>query len=375
MCPPRSPPATAGRLARRRSHRAPGPARCRARRQPRARRGPRPALLHVHLPDQRQVREGGARQRQAGQGDPADPGAKLQVRCGFISERASSACVTPSGRSASSVRACTISAREGRTASGRRSTTRTTAPWSWACKARARPGRARAEPGCRPAPRCDAGQVPPPGRGAGQFLRLGQQVAAAQRGQHDVVDRAPHRHQREHPPQGPGVVFREPRAIPLIQPRYRPRSSSASHSFDTRPGKAANSGVLSRLSRRNTACPRPRTARSRNSTTSTHRIERRAPVDCVSPGTLAPRCRRRSAAASPPGPSAGAPDAAAAAARCPRSSRPTPAAWPGEPGWRSRTRPPHSPTTLIEPSMFCSLPAAEYQTSYGPGATVARGNG
>ena len=38
-------------------------------------------LLHVHLPDQRQVREGGVRQRQAGQGDPADPGAELQVRC------------------------------------------------------------------------------------------------------------------------------------------------------------------------------------------------------------------------------------------------------------------------------------------------------
>ena len=58
---------------------------------------------------------------------------------GAMSARASSASVTPSGRSTSSVRECRISAREGRKASGRRSTTRTTAPWSWACKASASP--------------------------------------------------------------------------------------------------------------------------------------------------------------------------------------------------------------------------------------------
>jgi len=45
--------------------------------------GLRQHLLHVHLPGQRQVRERGVRQRQAGQGDPADPGTQLQVggRC------------------------------------------------------------------------------------------------------------------------------------------------------------------------------------------------------------------------------------------------------------------------------------------------------
>jgi hypothetical protein len=57
-----------------------------------------------------------------------------------LSARASSACVTPSGRSTSSVRECRMRAREGRTASGRRSMIRTAAPWSWACRARASPG-------------------------------------------------------------------------------------------------------------------------------------------------------------------------------------------------------------------------------------------
>ena len=54
-------------------------------------------------------------------------------------------------------------------------------------------------------------------RRVGQDLRPRQQLVAAQPGQHDVVDRARHRHQREHPPQGarvgPGLLG----VIPLIQ--------------------------------------------------------------------------------------------------------------------------------------------------------------
>jgi hypothetical protein len=51
--------------------------------------------------------------------------APLLLAVGAMSARASSACVTPSGRSTFSVRACRISAREGRTASGCRSITGT----------------------------------------------------------------------------------------------------------------------------------------------------------------------------------------------------------------------------------------------------------
>ncbi len=75
---------------------------------------------------------------------------------GAMSALASSACVTPSGRSTSSVRECRIKAREGRKASGRRSMIRTSAPWSWACNARASPA------GPAPATKIRAGQVMTP---------------------------------------------------------------------------------------------------------------------------------------------------------------------------------------------------------------------
>ena len=145
---------------------------------------------------------------------------RCRSAAGAVSARASSACVTASGRSTSSVRACMISAREGRKASGRRSMIRTSAPWSWACRARARPAgpapttRMRAGPVMRPRPGATRPPHPPrrrPGAAAAQ------QFVAAQPGQHGVVDRTRHRHQREHPPQGARVVLGAARAIPLIQ--------------------------------------------------------------------------------------------------------------------------------------------------------------
>jgi hypothetical protein len=59
--------------------------------------------------------------------------------CGAVSPRSSSASVTPSGRSASSVRGCVIIALDGRDAAARRSTTRTVAPCADICRAVVRP--------------------------------------------------------------------------------------------------------------------------------------------------------------------------------------------------------------------------------------------
>jgi hypothetical protein len=55
-------------------------------------------------------------------------------------------------------------------------------------------------------------------RRVGQDLRPRQQLVTAQPGQHDVVDRTRHRHQREHPPQGARIGLGSLEAIPLIQP-------------------------------------------------------------------------------------------------------------------------------------------------------------
>ena len=78
------------------------------RRGPRTARSPRPSVAPG------QVRERRVGQGELGQPDRDDAGAEVQAHRGAMSARASSASVTPSGRSTSSVRGCTIRARDGR---------------------------------------------------------------------------------------------------------------------------------------------------------------------------------------------------------------------------------------------------------------------
>ena len=186
---------------------------------------------------------------------------------GAVSARASSACVTPSGRSTSNVRACRMSAREGRVASGRRSTTRTTAPWSCACRARASPA------GPAPATRMSAVSRrrsaatrprPRPAGAAGRAPRYGAARAAPRSGS------SPAPTPGRAPAIGPARSSRLGAGCPTpAGPGSAPGCRGPATAW-IRTRKPANSGVLSRLSRRNAACPMPRTARSRNSTRSTH---------------------------------------------------------------------------------------------------------
>ena len=89
-------------------------------------------------------------------------------------------------------------------------------------------------------------------------------------------------------------------------------------------------GIFSKLSRRNRACPQ---AAHRPQPELHHQHARSGvrPGPPASPGTPAPRCRRRSAAASRPGPQAGESAAATGAVRCWRSSPSAPAAPPRKP--------------------------------------------
>ena len=231
------------------------------------------------LPQQGQVREGRVGQVQPGEATGTMRRPRCSRAAGAVSARARSASTTPSGRSTSSVRGCTISAREGRNAAGRRSTTRTRAPCAWACSADRQAGRPGTDDQdvwrCGSLPRGD--RPPPLPRHLSAAVAVerprdraaGRRAAApAARGSGSSRGAA---HQREHPPQRPGVGLGARGRRPTRRGRGRPRARRAPATASTRsPGKPTNSGVLSRLSARNAACPHPCTPRSRNSTTSTH---------------------------------------------------------------------------------------------------------
>ena len=182
--------------------------------------------LHHRLPFEEQVRERGVGESKL----PSRTGISRRPRWrwtgGATSPLARSASVTPSGRSTSRVRGCTISARDGRNASVRRSTTRTRAPWSCACSARARP--------VGPAPTTTTSVV---AHGAGTSvevrrhhapdlvrrdgvgeLRIGEQLVATVPGQHRIVDRCRDADEREHPPECADVGLGQCRIVPVVEP-------------------------------------------------------------------------------------------------------------------------------------------------------------
>ncbi len=291
---------------RRRPARRPAPPRRRAG----ERRGEH--LLDVHLPEQREVREGGVPQRRR---SASRAGTTRRPRCssrgrGAVGPRSSSASATPSGRRPPGSAGCTIIAREGRNASGRRSTTRTVAPWACACSAVARPV------GPAPTTRTSGGHAtattrtmprPPPPL-AREHGGVGEHVVPPQPGEDAVVDGARHADQPEHPPQRPGVVLGAASgAVPLVEAPVGPCSSWASHSLDTKPGKPTNSGVLSRLSTRNT-CARDRAPTAAGTRRPGRTGPRRRPVDttvsrytrAVLPSAKRIRGRRSAAASGSP---------------------------------------------------------------------------
>jgi hypothetical protein len=81
-----------------------------------------------------------------------------------------------------------------------------------------------------------------------------QQLRAPQPGHHEVVDRTPHRHQGEHPPQGARVCLRAPRPIPLVhspvtatlvggQPQFRHKPREAHEQRGVEQAFPAENGV------------------------------------------------------------------------------------------------------------------------------------
>ena len=178
-------------------------------------------FLDVHLPYQRQVRERRIRQREVGQPDADNPVAQVQVR-GGRDVRPGQQCLRHPQRAQHFQGA---GMHDQRT----RGPVRLVAPLDdphvgaviVGLQGKRQPGRAGSgHQNARAAASRDVYGAPPRRPACcrpGQDLRPGEQVVPAQPWQHHVVNRSWHRYQREHPPQGAGVVVGPLRPVPLIQ--------------------------------------------------------------------------------------------------------------------------------------------------------------